>query len=63
MIKNKSSIAYESSAHSLIGTQLDLPYPPTTWELTISCSISLLDGGSFHPSLMVLLRYRSPRNI
>ncbi|CAN4087046.1 unnamed protein product [Withania somnifera] len=35
--------------------------PPTAWELTVSCSISLPDGGSFHPSLTVLLRYRSPR--
>jgi len=26
-------------------------------------SISLPDGGSFHLSLMVLLRYRSPRSI
>ncbi|KAL8488559.1 hypothetical protein ACS0TY_024734 [Phlomoides rotata] len=25
--------------------------PPTAWELTVSCSISLPDGGSFHPSL------------
>ncbi|KAK7322117.1 hypothetical protein VNO80_35087 [Phaseolus coccineus] len=37
--------------------------PPTAWELTVSCSISLPDGGSFHPSLTVLLHYRSPRSI
>ncbi|KAL1536690.1 hypothetical protein AAHA92_29297 [Salvia divinorum] len=37
--------------------------PPTAWELTVSCSISLPDGGSFHPSLTVLLRYRSERKL
>ncbi|KHN03665.1 hypothetical protein glysoja_035408 [Glycine soja] len=25
--------------------------PPTAWELTVSCSISIPDEGSFHPSL------------
>ncbi|MCE3215808.1 hypothetical protein HAX54_003611, partial [Datura stramonium] len=25
--------------------------PPTAWDPTVSCSISLPDGGSFHPSL------------
>ncbi|XLS65732.1 hypothetical protein HN51_025706, partial [Arachis hypogaea] len=28
--------------------------PPTAWELTVSCSISLPDRGSFHPSLTLL---------
>ena len=37
--------------------------PPTAWELTVSCSVSLPDWGSFHLSLTVLLRYRSLRSI
>ena len=37
--------------------------PPTAWRLTVSCSLSLPDGGSFHLSLTVLLHYRSPRSI
>jgi hypothetical protein len=38
--------------------------PPTAWELsTVSRSISVPTGGSFHLSLTVLLRYRSPRSI
>ncbi|KAK8921745.1 hypothetical protein KSP39_PZI020435 [Platanthera zijinensis] len=37
--------------------------PPTALELTVSCSISLPDGGSFHLSLTVLLCNRSPRSI
>ncbi|KAJ9535434.1 hypothetical protein OSB04_un001460 [Centaurea solstitialis] len=53
--------AYESPAHSSTGTRSEPRAPPTAWELTVSCSISLPDGGSFHPSLTVLLRYRSPR--
>ncbi|THG12336.1 hypothetical protein TEA_001523 [Camellia sinensis var. sinensis] len=52
--------AYESPAHSSTGTRSEPRAPPTAWELTVSCSISLPDGGSFHPSLTVLLRYRTP---
>lgn len=37
--------------------------PPTAWELTVSCSISLPNGGFFSLFLMLLLRYRSPRCI
>ena len=37
--------------------------PPTACKLTVSCSISLPDGGSFHLSLTVLFHYRSPRSI
>ena len=55
--------AYESPAHSSTGTRSEPWAPPTAWELTVSCSISLPDGGSFHPSLTVLLHYRSPRSI
>ncbi|KAI3479089.1 hypothetical protein L1887_58921 [Cichorium endivia] len=33
------------------GTRSEPRAPPTAWELTVSCSISLPDGGSFHPSL------------
>ncbi|GMP76015.1 hypothetical protein CsSME_00032881 [Camellia sinensis var. sinensis] len=43
--------AYESPAHSSTGTRSEPRAPPTAWELTVSCSISLPDGGSFHPSL------------
>ncbi|KAD4385161.1 hypothetical protein E3N88_25329 [Mikania micrantha] len=53
-----------AAAHAAIFMVRD--YDPTTRyndELTVSCSISLPDGGSFHPSLTVLLRYRSPRSI
>ena len=37
--------------------------PPTACKLTGSWSISLPGGGSFHRSLAVLIRYRSPRSI
>ncbi|KAK8509857.1 hypothetical protein V6N12_001929 [Hibiscus sabdariffa] len=43
--------AYESPAHSSTGTRSEPWAPPTAWELTVSCSISLPDGVSFHPSL------------
>ncbi|KAK8562251.1 hypothetical protein V6N12_010337 [Hibiscus sabdariffa] len=36
--------AYESPAHSSTGTRSEPWAPPTAWELTISCSISLPDG-------------------
>ncbi|KAG4991501.1 hypothetical protein JHK87_024958 [Glycine soja] len=41
-------------SHRLILQQAcdqSLEPPPTTWELTVSCSISIPDEGSFHPSL------------
>uniref|UniRef100_A0A2N9G3L9 Uncharacterized protein n=2 Tax=Magnoliopsida TaxID=3398 RepID=A0A2N9G3L9_FAGSY len=38
--------AYESPAHSSTGTRSEPRAPPTAWELTVSCSISLPDGGS-----------------
>ena len=36
--------AYESPAHSSTGTRSEPRAPPTAWELTVSCSISLPDG-------------------
>ncbi|GKD48723.1 hypothetical protein Tco_1277699 [Tanacetum coccineum] len=36
--------AYESPAHSSTGTRSEPWAPPTAWELTVSCSISLPDG-------------------
>ncbi|KAI3482328.1 hypothetical protein L1887_47008 [Cichorium endivia] len=44
---------HNSSADSStsVGTRSEPRAPPTAWELTVSCSISLPDGGSFHPSL------------
>ena len=62
MIKNKLVTAYES-AHSSTGTRSEPPSLPTVWELTVSCSISLLDGDSFYHFFTVLLRYWSPRSI
>ncbi|GJV05736.1 reverse transcriptase domain-containing protein [Tanacetum coccineum] len=61
--KSNQATAYESPTHSSTGTRSEPWAPPTAWELTVSCSISLPDRGSFHPSLTVLLRYRSPRSI
>ncbi|THG11008.1 hypothetical protein TEA_028824 [Camellia sinensis var. sinensis] len=46
--------AYESPAHSSTSMRSEPRAPPTAWELTVSCSISLPDGGSFHPSLTVV---------
>ncbi|MBA0792857.1 hypothetical protein Gohar_017318, partial [Gossypium harknessii] len=43
--------AYESLTPSLTATRSEPRAHPTAWELTISCSISLPDRGSFHPSL------------
>ena len=37
--------------------------PPTACKLTVSWSLSLPGGGSFHHSLAVLIHYRSPRSI
>ncbi|PWA66907.1 hypothetical protein CTI12_AA323580 [Artemisia annua] len=51
--------AYESPAHSSTGTRSEPWAPPTAWELTVSCSISLPDGGSFHPSLTVNVNAQS----
>ncbi|KAI3477688.1 hypothetical protein L1887_60528 [Cichorium endivia] len=47
---------HNSSADSStsVGTRSEPRAPPTAWELTVSCSISLPDGGSFHPSLTVV---------
>jgi len=53
--------AYESPAHSSTGTRSESWSPPTAWKLPVSSSISLPDAGSFHPSLTVLLHYRSAR--
>ncbi|KAH1056504.1 hypothetical protein J1N35_034569 [Gossypium stocksii] len=39
------AIAYELPTHSSIGMRSKPWAPPTTWELTVSCSISLLNGG------------------
>ncbi|KAK7326369.1 hypothetical protein VNO80_32932 [Phaseolus coccineus] len=65
VVSLNQATAYESPAHSSTGTRSEsrAEPPPTAWELTVSCSISLPDGGSFHPSLTVLLHYRSPRSI
>ena len=50
-----------SQVHSSIGTRLALlaHWPFTVCKHTVSCSISLPFGGSFHLSLTVLVRYRS----
>ncbi|GJT51928.1 hypothetical protein Tco_0978085 [Tanacetum coccineum] len=45
------ALAGDRLAHSSTGTRSEPGAPPTAWELTVSCSISLPDGGSFHPSL------------
>ena len=56
-----------SPAHSSIGTPSGIPIladrhsPPTDCGHTVSGSISLPFRGSFHLSLTVLVRYRSPR--
>ncbi|RXI09832.1 hypothetical protein DVH24_034119 [Malus domestica] len=57
-----------SPAHSSTGTRSEPWAPPTAWELTVSCSISLPDGGSFtlpsryyftigHPGVFSLARW------
>ena len=50
-----------SQVHSSIGTRSTLlaHWPFTVCKHTVSCSISLPFGGSFHLSLTVLVRYRS----
>jgi hypothetical protein len=56
-----------SPAHSSIGMPSGIPgpktqhSPPTVCRHTVSGSISLPSRGSFHLSLTVLVRYRSPR--
>lgn len=45
------------------GMQLEHWSPPIAWELMVSCSISLPDRGSFHPSLTILLCYWSSKSI
>nr|TKS00108.1 ORF44l [Populus alba] len=60
--------AYESPAHSSTGTRSEPRAPPTAWELTVSCSISLPDGVLFtlpsryyfaigHPGVFSLARW------
>jgi hypothetical protein len=52
----------DSPAHSSIGTPSPrLPGAPTARRQTVSGSISLASRPSFHLSLTVLVRYRSPR--
>ena len=53
----------DSPAHSSIGTPSpqDKLRAPTACRRTVSGSISLPSRGSFHLSLTVLVRYRSPR--
>ena len=57
---------HNSPAHSSIGMPSGLPIPkdrhspPTDCRHTVSGSISLPSRGSFHLSLTVLVRYRSP---
>ncbi len=54
-----------SQVHSSIGTRLALlaHWPFTVCKHTVSCSLSLPSRGSFHLSLTVLVRYRSPQHI
>ena len=58
-------VTSNSQVHSSIGTRLALLAhgPFTVCKHTVSCSISLPFGGSFHLSLTVLVRYRSPQHI
>src|SRR5215204_7504651 len=57
-----------SQAHSSKGTQSRPPAKldddaPTACRHTVSCTISLPSRGTFHLSLTVLVRYRSPGSI
>lgn len=45
---------YKSLAYSSTGMRLEHRAPHTAWVLKLSCSISLLDGVSFRPSLTML---------
>jgi hypothetical protein len=62
----KLAAQHNSPAHSSIGTPSGIPVPkdrhspPTACRHTVSGSISLPFRGSFHLSLTVLVRYRSP---
>src|SRR6478752_9804348 len=53
-----------SQAHSSKGTPSQVRKPaPTDCKHTVSGTISLPSRGTFHLSLTVLVRYRSPRSI
>src|SRR6478752_3411491 len=52
-----------SQAHSSKGTPSPHTEAPTDCKHTVSGSISLPSRGTFHLSLTVLVRYRSPGNI
>src|SRR5580765_8907499 len=52
-----------SQAHSSKGTPSPHKEAPTDCRQTVSGSISLPSRGTFHLSLTVLVRYRSPGNI
>ncbi|GKE66324.1 hypothetical protein Tco_1520485 [Tanacetum coccineum] len=54
--------AYESPAHSLTGMRPEPWAPPTAWELTVSCSISLPERGFFSPFHHDALRQIIPDN-
>ena len=58
-------VTSNSQVHSSIGTRLALlaHWPFTVCRHTVSYSISLPFGGSFHLSLTVLVHYRSQQNI
>ena len=58
-----SPLSTNSQAHSSKGTPSPHTEAPTDCKHTVSGSISLPSRGSFHLSLTVLVRYRSPGNI
>src|SRR5690606_1406986 len=58
-----SPLSTNSQAHSSKGTPSAHKEAPTDCMHTVSGSISLPSRGTFHLSLTVLVRYRSPGNI
>src|SRR4030095_2653658 len=58
-----SPLSTNSQAHSSKGTPSPHKEAPTDCRHTVSGSISLPSRGTFHLSLTVLVRYRSPGNI
>src|ERR1035437_1172222 len=58
-----SPLSTNSQAHSSKGTLSPHKEAPTDCRHTVSGSISLPSRGTFHLSLTVLVRYRSPGNI
>src|SRR5665647_1435692 len=58
-----SPLSTNSQAHSSKGTLSPHTEAPTGCRHTVSGSISLPSRGTFHLSLTVLVRYRSPGNI